>query len=89
MHYGAKSGNLSTRAFLRAVERRAKRMRRRLQRRELRRRPGKRVSGFMDALRLVGLIERLAHRGQKVRAAEAIRIVEYIGRLIDALRREL
>ena len=42
-----------------------------------------------DALRLAELIERLAAYGQKVRAAEAIQIRDYVERLLDVLLKKL
>ena len=47
-------------------------------------------SGAMDdAQRLAELIERLAAYGQKVRAADAIQIADYVERLLDMLVGEL
>jgi hypothetical protein len=88
-HEGATSGSfLSPRAYLREAERRAIRMRK-LLRSRFSRKAGTGVSGLEDALRLVELIERLAHRGQKARAAAAVKAAEYVDRMIGLLGQQL
>jgi hypothetical protein len=85
---GAKSGSfLSPRAYLRDAERRAIRMRK-LLRSCSGRKTGAGVSGLEDALRLVELIERFARRGQKMRAAQAVKAAEYVDRLIGLLAQQ-
>ena len=42
-----------------------------------------------DAVRLAELVEKIANRGQKVPAAEAIQLAEYVERLIALLHAEL
>jgi len=42
-----------------------------------------------DAERLTKLIERLAQRGQKVPAVEALKIAQYVEVLVDLVRAEL
>ncbi len=48
------------------------------------------TSGSMhDAVRLAELIERLAHHGQKLPAAEAMQVADYVEWLVDVLLAEL
>ena len=76
------------REFLRSAECSAVRIRK-LLRAKMARRPGSGSSeSTHDAVRLVELIEHLARHGQKVPAAEAVRLAEYVEITISMLAAE-
>ena len=84
-----RDASLRPRELLRSAESSAVRIRKLLRAHEARTKASELSGSMHDAVRLAGLIERLAHYGQTAPAEESMRVAEYVDQMIDLLIVEL
>ena len=84
-----RDASLRPRELLRSAESSAVRSRKLLRAHEARTKASEPSGSMHDAVRLAGLIERLAHYGQTAPAEESMRVAEYVDQMIDLLIVEL